>query len=146
MPDDLIADLEAALKPIARAGAARGPIEPRSVPSTLIDLVADVVHQRIAPFIIARGGQLRVKSIEDGVVTLEASGSPGAIVPAIERIEPLVRAAVPQISAVHVVAEWLALTAEWSNAFDVVIRSEAAHVMRVRERWRVRVPREVLTR
>src|SRR5439155_473143 len=40
---------------------------------------------------------------EDGVVTLEASGSPGAIVPAIERIQPLLRAAVPQVTAVHVV-------------------------------------------
>src|SRR5207247_10912409 len=45
----------------------------------------------------------RVKSVEDGVVTLEASGSPGAIVPAIERIQPLLRAAVPQVTAVHVV-------------------------------------------
>ena len=102
-PDNLITDLEAALQPIARAGGGRGPIEPRSVPSTLIDVVANVVEQRVAPFIIARGGQLRVKSVEDGVVTLEASGSPGAIVPAIERIQPLLRAAVPQVTAVHVV-------------------------------------------
>ena len=73
------------------------------MPSTLIDVVANVVEQRVAPFIIARGGQLRVKSVEDGVVTLEASGSPGAIVPAIERIQPLLRAAVPHVTAVHVV-------------------------------------------
>jgi len=102
-PDDLITDLEAALKPIARAGAARAPIEPKPVPATLIGRVAGVVENRIAPFVIARGGQLRVKSVEDGVATLEASGSPGAIAPAIERIESLVRAAIPEVSAVHVV-------------------------------------------
>jgi GlcNAc-PI de-N-acetylase len=56
--DDLIADLEAALKPITSAGAARTPIEPRSVPSGLLDVVSDVVEQRVAPSIIARGGQL----------------------------------------------------------------------------------------
>jgi cystathionine gamma-synthase len=101
--DDLITDLEAALKPITSAGAARAPIEPRSVPSGLLDVVRDVVEQRVAPSIIARGGQLRVKSVADGVVTVEASGSPGAIVPAMEGIEPLLRAAVPGVAAVHVV-------------------------------------------
>ena len=101
--DDLIIDLEAALKPITSAGAARTPIKPRSVPSGLFDVVSDVVEQRVAPSIIARGGQLRVKSVADGVVTLEASGSPGAIVPAMEGIEPLLRAAVPGVAAVHIV-------------------------------------------
>ncbi len=102
-PDDLITDLEAALEPIARAGAARGPIETKSTPRALIDVVADVIEERVAPFVIARGGQLRVTSVEEGVATLEACGSPGAVAPAIERIEPLVRAAVPQIIAVRVV-------------------------------------------
>jgi Fe-S cluster biogenesis protein NfuA len=69
----------------------------------LIDVVSGVVEQRVAPSIIARGGQLRVKSVADGVVTLEASGSPGAIVPAMEGIEALLRAAVPDVSSVRVV-------------------------------------------
>jgi cystathionine gamma-synthase len=101
-PDDLITDLEAALKPIANAGAVRTPIEPQSVPTTLSDVVADILAHRVCPSIIARGGDLRVKSVVDGVVTLEASGSPGAIVPAVKGVESLVRAAVPEVSAIKV--------------------------------------------
>jgi cystathionine gamma-synthase len=102
-PGDLIADLEAALEPIARAGAARAPMEAASAPGGLIDRVADVLERRVAPWIIARGGQLRVTSVENGVAILEATGSPGAIAPAIGRIESLVRAAVPEVTRVHVV-------------------------------------------
>src|SRR5438876_9832882 len=40
---------------------------------------------------------------DDGVVTLEASGSPGAIVPATARIEALLHGAVPEVAEVRVV-------------------------------------------
>jgi Fe-S cluster biogenesis protein NfuA len=52
---------------------------------------------------IARGGALRVSTFEDGVLTLEASGSPGATYPMTSRIEAVVRAAVPEVSQVKVV-------------------------------------------
>ncbi len=118
--DDLIADLEAALEPIARAGAARGPSAPASIPSTLVDVVGDVLERRVAPFVIARGGRLHVKAVEDGVATLEASGSPGAIAPVITRIESLVRAAVPEVSTVHVV--WPAESRPAPPDADIVAR------------------------
>ena len=45
---------------------------------------------------IARGATLRVAAArEDGVITLEASGSPGAVLPVLSRIEAQLRAAVP---------------------------------------------------
>ncbi|HEU4368127.1 MAG TPA: NifU family protein, partial [Methylomirabilota bacterium] len=64
--------------------------------------VASVVERSVAPAVIARGGSVRVVSVEDGVVTLEASGSPGAIAPSTARIETLLRAAVPGVSEVRV--------------------------------------------
>jgi cystathionine gamma-synthase len=111
-PDDLIADLEAALKPVATAGTARGPIEPPMVARASIDVVATVIADRVGPAIIARGGQVRVKSMEAGVVTLEVNGSPGAVVPLMEGIEALLRATVSQVTAVHVVWPGEARSAE----------------------------------
>jgi cystathionine gamma-synthase len=99
--DDLIEDLASALEPIVRAGAARPPIQVPRAPRGLADRVAEVVEDSVAPLVIARGAAVRVASVADGIVTLEASGSPGAIVPAMERIEALVRVHVPEITAVR---------------------------------------------
>ncbi len=55
------------------------------------------------PSVIARGGSLRVAGIEDGVVILETSGSPGAALPLASRMEALIRAAVPEVTAVRVI-------------------------------------------
>jgi Fe-S cluster biogenesis protein NfuA len=41
--------------------------------------------------------------VDAGVVTLEASGSPGAMVPAMARIETLLRRAVPEVAEVRLV-------------------------------------------
>ncbi|MGH7334872.1 MAG: NifU family protein, partial [Candidatus Rokuibacteriota bacterium] len=41
--------------------------------------------------------------VEAGMVTLEASGSPGAVLPATPHIEALLRAAVPQVTGLRVV-------------------------------------------
>ena len=43
--------------------------------------VASVVDRSVAPTIVARGGAVRVVGASDGVVTLEASGSPGGGAP-----------------------------------------------------------------
>jgi cystathionine gamma-synthase len=102
-PDDLIADLEAALQPIAAAGGRRTPIPQPSGPQALRDVVAAIVEERIAPLVIARGGELNVRSVEDGIATVETSGSPGAIAPLLDRLDRLVHAAVPEVTAVRVV-------------------------------------------
>jgi len=55
--------------------------------------------------VIARGATLRVAAArEDGVITLEASGSPGAVLPVLSRIEAQLRAAVPGVTAVRLAA------------------------------------------
>ena len=54
------------------------------------------------PSVIARGGSLRVVSAEDGVVTLEASGSPGSVLPLASRVEALIRLAVPEVTRIRV--------------------------------------------
>src|SRR5262245_19585723 len=77
-PDDLIADLEAALEAIAQAGAARGPVSTTSVASRAAsDIAAEVaaaIERSVTPSIIARGGSVRLLSVDEGVVPVEASG------------------------------------------------------------------------
>jgi len=65
--------------------------------------VRAALERSVLPAVIARGGSLRVAGVEDGMVTLEASGSPGAALPLASRIEALIRAAVPGVIAVRVI-------------------------------------------
>ena len=69
------------------------------------DLAAEVtaaLGRSILPSVIARGATgLRVVAAEDGVVTLAADGSPGAVLPILGRIEAQLRAAVPGVAAVR---------------------------------------------
>ena len=69
------------------------------------DLAAEVtaaLSHSILPSVIARGAvTLRVAAAEDGVVTLQADGSPGAVLPILGRIETQIRAAVPGVTAVR---------------------------------------------
>ncbi len=108
-PEDLAADLEAALETATRAGAARAPALRTEGPATsptgsdLAARVAAAVDRSVAPSVIARGGSVRIVAVNDGVVTLEASGSPGAVLPATARIEALLRAAVQEVTEVRVV-------------------------------------------
>ena len=71
------------------------------------DLAAEVtaaLGRSILPSVIARGAVgLRVVAAEDGVVTLAADGSPGAVLPILGRIEAQIRAAVPGVTAVRLV-------------------------------------------
>jgi Fe-S cluster biogenesis protein NfuA len=68
----------------------------------LADRVRAALEPSVLPTVIARGGSLRVTGVEDGMVTLEASGSPAAALPLASRIEALIRAAVPEVTAVRV--------------------------------------------
>ncbi len=65
--------------------------------------VTAALERTIAPTVIARGAALRVAGVRDGVVTLEVTGSPGAVYPLAERIETMIRAAAPGIIAVRLV-------------------------------------------
>src|SRR5262249_61639667 len=66
--------------------------------------VAAALERSVLPSVIARGGALRVVAVEDGVATMEVTGSPGAVLPLATRIEAQVRAAVPEITAVRITA------------------------------------------
>ncbi len=55
------------------------------------------------PSVTARGGSLRVANVTGGVVTLKASGSPGAALPLAFRAEAMIRAAVPEVTRVRVI-------------------------------------------
>jgi Fe-S cluster biogenesis protein NfuA len=69
----------------------------------LADNVTAALRASVLPTVIARGGEIRVLGVEDGTVTLEASGSPGASLPFIGRIEQLIRKAVPGVVRVRLV-------------------------------------------
>ena len=73
----------------------------------MTDLAAQVtaaLERGILPSVIARGGAVRVTAAGAGVVTLEVTGSPGAVYPLAARIEAVIRAAGPGITAVRLVA------------------------------------------
>jgi Fe-S cluster biogenesis protein NfuA len=65
--------------------------------------VAAVLERSVRPSVIARGAAVRIAAVRDGVVTLEVTGSPGAVFPLASRIEELICAAVPGITAVRLV-------------------------------------------
>jgi Fe-S cluster biogenesis protein NfuA len=64
--------------------------------------VASALERSVLPAVIARGGAIRVAGVEEGVATLEVTGSPGAVLPLVSRIEALVLAAVPEITGVQI--------------------------------------------
>jgi L-amino acid ligase C-terminal domain 2/ATP-grasp domain len=71
------------------------------------DLAAQVtaaLARSILPSVIARGATIRVAAARDGIITLEADGSPGAVLPILGRIEAQIRAAVPGVTAVRLAA------------------------------------------
>ncbi|MGH9291908.1 MAG: NifU family protein [Acidimicrobiales bacterium] len=70
-------------------------------PAALTATVAAALERGIMPSVIARGAALRVASVADGIVTLEVTGSPGAVLPLAGRIEALLRSAVPGITSVR---------------------------------------------
>jgi Fe-S cluster biogenesis protein NfuA len=69
----------------------------------LAGAVTAALEPSIRPSIIARGAALRVVGVDDRVVTLEVTGSPGAVLPVAARVEAQIRAAVPGVTAVRFV-------------------------------------------
>jgi len=74
--------------------------------SDLAAAVTAALARSILPSAIARGatGIRVVSAADDGVITLEADGSPGAVLPILSRIEAQIRAAVPGVTAVRLAA------------------------------------------
>ena len=72
--------------------------------SDLAAAVTAVLERSIAPSVIARGATIRVAAADGGVIILEAGGSPGAVLPILDRIEAQIRAAVPGVTAVRLAA------------------------------------------
>jgi len=61
--------------------------------SDLAAAVTAALAHSIVPSVIARGATtLRVVADDNGVITLEADGSPGAVLPVLSRIEAQIRA------------------------------------------------------
>jgi Fe-S cluster biogenesis protein NfuA len=69
----------------------------------LVDRVATALQRSVLPAVIARGGTVRVVTVEEGVATLEVRGSPGAVLPLASRIQDLLGAAVPEVTGVRIV-------------------------------------------
>ena len=73
--------------------------------SDLAAAVTAALRQSVLPSAIARGAAtIRVDAAEDGVITLVADGSPGALLPILRRVEAQIRAAVPGVTAVRLAA------------------------------------------
>ena len=103
-PEDLLADLTAALDASrrVRAASAAKPAPTEAAPE-VVTKVRDVVERSVAPLIIARGGKVRLVSVDDGIVTLEASGSPGAILPVEKHLKTLLCGTVAEVTDVRLI-------------------------------------------
>ena len=107
--------------------------------SDLAAVVTAALSRSILPSVIARGGTaIRVVAAEDGVVTLQADGSPGAVRPILGRIEAQIRAAVPGVTAVKLASADPALpeAGDLGGAAQLILDAEinpaiAAHRGRV---------------
>ncbi|HSH99483.1 MAG TPA: NifU family protein [Reyranella sp.] len=69
----------------------------------IADKVEAALKTSVRPSVIARGGEIRVVRVEDDTAVLEVTGSPGAALPLVGRIEALIRQAVPGIAKVRMV-------------------------------------------
>jgi NFU1 iron-sulfur cluster scaffold homolog, mitochondrial len=81
--------------------------------------VTAVLARSVLPSVIARGGTIGVASAADGIVTLEVTGSPGAVFPLASRIEAVIRAAVPGITAVRLVTPGISSASPAGAAADL---------------------------
>ena len=103
-PEDLLADLTAALdasRKVRIATAAK--TAPQGGDGGVEAQVLEVMRRSIEPLVIARGGEVKLAAIENGVVTLQAGGSPGAILPAESHLRRLLCSSVAGVTDVRLV-------------------------------------------
>jgi Fe-S cluster biogenesis protein NfuA len=98
--DDLIADLEAALASLPNDIPADPP-ETKPEPVSPMERVLD---DHVRAMVRERGGDLLVRSFDDGVLVLGMSGSPGATIPLERTIGNTIRHYLPEVSQVHISA------------------------------------------
>jgi Fe-S cluster biogenesis protein NfuA len=92
--------------------------------SDLAAAVTAALARSILPSVIARGATgIRIIAVgDDGVITLEADGSPGAVLPILPQIEAQIRVAVPAVTAVRLAAADLGSPAETGDLRDAAQR------------------------
>jgi Fe-S cluster biogenesis protein NfuA len=92
--------------------------------SDLAAAVTAALARSILPLVFARGAAgIRVIAFgDDGVITLEADGSPGAVLPILPQIEAQIRAAVPAVTAVRLGGAGLGSPAEAGDLRDAAQR------------------------
>jgi len=103
-PDDLIADLEAALArgTTASSVAAPAPATRLQEPSgDLLVRIGDLLDDKVHPIVADRGCELALQGFDDGVLTLTVAGSPGASLPISQSIENLICHYVPEVRRVR---------------------------------------------
>jgi len=67
------------------------------------DKVTAALQTSVMPSVIARGGEIRVLRVDGDMVVLEVTGSPGAALPLVGRIEALIRQAVPEVARIQMI-------------------------------------------
>jgi len=93
-PEDLIADLEQALAQSATDSEARVDDSVNDAPrqeEVPTDPLHTLIEEQLRPLALERGGDLQLDSYRNGVVTLLARGSPGALTPLHGHIQNLLR-------------------------------------------------------
>lgn len=102
-PDELVDDLLAALDRVGPGPAAPSPPAGTAAPADdLAGRVATALREILAPSIVARGGALDLVGVRDGVVRLAVGGSPGAVVPTLDRVVRHLRERVAGVRGVEV--------------------------------------------
>jgi Fe-S cluster biogenesis protein NfuA len=65
--------------------------------------VATALKLSVLPSVMARGGDLRVAAVVGDLAIIEVTGSPGAVLPLVSRIEAQVLGAVPEVAQIRFV-------------------------------------------
>lgn len=86
----------------------------------IADKVTAALQASILPSVIARGGEIRVLRVEGDTVVLEVTGSPGAALPLMGRIETLIKRAVPEVVEVRLVGPSGPPAAAMGDVIDLV--------------------------
>ena len=106
---DLISDLDQALSTVATVAPvsveASGKSDDDVAEFDLARRASRLLNEKLRPMLADRGGDVRIVSLEDGVLTLEPVGSPGAIVPLRAQIAAMIRHYVPEIADVQLATQ-----------------------------------------